>query len=193
MLKKKTCSNRSVIAWVVGVTLAALLLFTVWFLMHRSKLEQDDIIANHVQQLVTIFKKINEDCGIIGFEDEGGSRKKNYIDFLTVKAVAGSQIGSLNVLHPDKWQGPYVAENITAQEHYYYVIRIKGEYYIIPGDGMKLSNGKIIGKDIIIDTSSKIEDMIKDPTALNYNGRPLAAHLEIKKVAAPAPVSSNID
>jgi len=192
MVKKKTCSTRSITAWVVGITLAALLLFTIWFLMYRAKADQSGMIVKQVQQIAEIFKKIDADCGIIGFEDEGGNRIKNYIDFLTTKAVAGSQIGSMNVLYPQKWQGPYVNENITAQEHYYYVINIKGDYYIIPGDGVKLSNGKVIGKDIIIDASSNIEDMTKDPMALNYNGQPLAVRLDIKK-AAPVPVSPDID
>src|ERR1700722_2138781 len=67
-------------------------LVTFWYEGHRAS---EQLILEHTQELVTIFKKIDESCGIIGFDHQ-----KNYIDFLNVKAFSGSKIGPMNLKYP---------------------------------------------------------------------------------------------
>jgi len=182
---KRSMPLPSFYASLVAIAFTSVFVFLLWFFIRRAPLAHDEIMVGQIQKIASLLKKIDNECGIIGFEDEGGSRKKCYIDFLTIKSFIGSEAGSVNLLHPEKWQGPYIEDNPTIQEHYYYVIKIKDTYYIVPGDGVKLSNGKVIGKDIIIDSNSDIEKMMTDPKELNFKGSPLAAKLELNKQKTP--------
>lgn len=49
--------------------------------------------------------------------------------------------------------------------------------YIVPGDGVKLADGKVIGKTLLIGLDSDIERMMGDPQALLSNGKPLTARI----------------
>ncbi len=48
----------------------------------------------------------------------------------------------------------------------------------MPGDGVALANGKVIGKTLVINSDSDIEAMMRDPQALLSNNKPLAARVE---------------
>ena len=80
-----------------------LLGLTVTRLWHMHGTTTDVMIAEHIEQLSAIFKRIGKECGIIDFEHQ-----RNYIDFLNVIAFEGSEVGPMNLRYPTKWQGPYV-------------------------------------------------------------------------------------
>lgn len=126
------------------------------------------MIVDHVEELTDIFQRIDKECQIIGFEHE-----KNNIDFLNVVKFVGSEVGSMNLTYPNNWQGPYVKDNPTVQEKQYVVVVTKDGYYIAPGDGIELANGKVIGKDIIINKESDFAQLTGDPEALQYNDQPM--------------------
>lgn len=142
-------------------------------------------IADDIERLATIFSKIDSTCGIISFDYQ-----KNPINFLNVAHFVSSEVGSMNLKYPDKWQGPYLNDNPTMQGIEYQVVRTQKGYFITPGErierhngilkskGVTLPNGKEIGKDIILEDTSDIAAMIKDPDALSYKGRPLAAAIK---------------
>jgi hypothetical protein len=140
----------------------------------RSKTIKDDIISHDIIILSEIFKRIDKKCGIIGFEHE-----KSYIDFLNVKSFIGSEIGAMNLMYPDEWEGPYLKDNPTVQEKLYQVVNTKDNYYIIPSNGVELSNGKIIGQDIILNKYSDIKEMIEGDGDLISQGRPLAGIIKV--------------
>jgi len=112
---------------------------------------------------------------------------------LNITSFSGSEAGALNVLYPDKWHGPYLKDNPTIQERFYYIMKIRGSFYIIPGDGIKLSNGKTIGKNLMIDENSDIESMMKDPKSLSFKNQPLAAKLELKLEQKVKPLTSTAE
>ncbi len=141
--------------------------------LSQARVANDELIADHVVQLQEIFKRINQTCQITGFRHE-----KDHIDFLNVISFAGTVIGPMNVLKPNNWQGPYVEESLTMNGKDYQLVSTKEGYYIVPGDGVKLSNGKIIGKTLIISPSSNIERMMRDPDALLSSNRALAGRIE---------------
>jgi hypothetical protein len=165
----------------IAIALITLFVGTLWFFMRKAPLERDEIIIGQLQKIKTALEKVHQDCTIIGFEDEGGNRNKCYIDFLTIKSFVGSEAGSLNLSHPEKWQGPYLNDNPTMQECFYYIIKIDGDHYIVPGNGIKLANGKTIGKEIIIDEKSDIKTMIAPNGDLNFKGSTLAVKLDLTK------------
>lgn len=118
-----------------------------------------EIIAADVQQLATIFKSIDEQCTILGFD-----RQQNYINFLNVGSFEGSQIGPMNLKYPRNWQGPYLADNPTIQTKEYMVVQTKTGYYIAPGNGVKLPNGKVVGTDIIFGKDADMDGLSKELT-----------------------------
>ncbi|HEX2977746.1 MAG TPA: hypothetical protein VHO47_01360 [Candidatus Babeliales bacterium] len=176
MVKHKKHIAIASIAIVAALILLVLISsLTTWY---QTKAATDIVIVNHISQLSAIFTKINDDAGIMDFDHQ-----KNYIDFLNVKSFSGSEVGSMNLAYPDKWQGPYLKENPTVQEQNYQVVRTKKGFFIVPGNGVKLSNGKVIGKDIVLDENADIPAMMADEKMLNFKGKALAAPVSMSKVA----------
>lgn len=166
--------HRYLIPAATGILLLALLGLAVVRLLRSNKTISDELIADQVVKLSLIFKRIDQDCKIIGFEHEC-----NYIDFLTVKSFVGSQVGSMNLAYPHQWKGNYLDDTPTIQEKLYEIVKTKDGYFIVPGHGVKLRNGKVMGKDIIINAHTHMEPLLKDPQALLYNDRMLAAPLSM--------------
>jgi uncharacterized protein YkvS len=162
--------------WIMASIIVVLLGITVYTFVIRSKHATNESIVKHVEELTGIFEKINKTCGIIDFLHE-----TNYVDFLTVKSFTGSQIGSMNLKYPDKWEGPYIQDNPVIQGKLYQIIKSKDAIIIAPGDGVELSNGKIIGKDIIINQDTDIEKFFADKETVEYKGKPLFARIAMSK------------
>jgi hypothetical protein len=170
-----------------GIILLLILLFcvTIFNFWHQSKNYTEVIIAEDIALLSALFKKINDDVGIVDFRYP----QQNYIDFLNVISFEGSEIGTMIVHNPKKWKGPYVRDNPLVQGKYYQVVKTKYGYYITPGDGVRLSNGKVIGKDIVIDKNSDIEKMVHDPHLLQFKGRNLATKIELSQEKSTIPMN----
>ncbi|MFC1842122.1 hypothetical protein ACFLYU_00480 [Candidatus Dependentiae bacterium] len=147
---------------------------SLYKMLYDVKISSDVIIAREVRELVDIFKKIDKKCKIIDFDYQ-----KNRINFLNVKSFVGSEVGPMNLTYPKNWEGPYLQDNPTIQDKEYQVVRTKKGHFITPGDGVKLSNGKIVGKDIILDENADIPKMMVDEKFLNFKGEALAAPLDV--------------
>ena len=91
----------------------------------------------------------------------------------------------MNLVHPKKWQGPYVQDNIAMQGIEYQVVRTDAGYFIVPGDGVRLPNGQEIGKDLLFDQKTDIALLIQEGGALDFKGKPLAAKIVVGQVAVP--------
>lgn len=175
-MEAKSFRKKYLIPILASTLFVVLTVITVLILTRYSGSYTDNIISNDISKLTKIFNKIDKDSVIIGFEHQ-----KNYIDFLNVVKFSGSEVGSMNLAHPEKWQGPYLKENLSVQKKLYQIISNKNGYYIVPGDGVKIGNGKIIGKDIIFKFESDLDSMLKDKSMLLSNGKPLASKLNISK------------
>lgn len=172
--KAKNVARKSGIPILTAAIVFVLFVLSLWVLFKHSRYSIDAIIAQDVQKLEQVFKEINKDCKIIDFE-----HTKNYIDFLTVKEFIGSQVGAMNITYPKKWKGPYLKQNPTVLEQQYVVLKNKKTYYIVPGDGVVLANGKTIGVDIILDGKSNINVLTQDLNALKSSHGALVAKVEI--------------
>lgn len=163
----------------ISITILFAVLFCVSLMMfwYQSKIYTEFIIADDVAALSEILQKIDEKCEIIHFRYE----QQNYIDFLNVILFEGSEISTLNLKHPERWEGPYLIENPTVQGKHYQVISTHQGHFVAPGNGVKLKNGKVIGKDIVFDSSSDIEKMVQKDGALYFKGRGLVAPLPLHK------------
>lgn len=141
-----------------------------------------EIIAKDVKQLAQIMERIDQDCGILSFDNV-----KNRINFLNNITFATSEVGPMNLIHPENWRGPY-SDNPTVQNKEYIVVRTKKGYFITPDDGVELPNGKVIGKDIILNEDADIAAMMLQDNKLRFKGKMLAALFEIsnkRRILAP--------
>lgn len=143
----------------------------IWY---QRKISNADRIAHEVKLLASIFEKIDASCTILGFDQE-----INSINFLNVKSFTGSEVGPVNLEYPQHWAGPYLKDNPTMQSIEYQVVKNKYGYFVTPGNGVKLPNGKIIGKDIQLNESTDINALMHDKDALFYKGKPLAAVIKL--------------
>jgi hypothetical protein len=140
------------------VLLSCVMLFR-WKSHHRIT---GAMITQDLEQLGAIFKRIDNDCSILGFAQE-----KNPIDFLNVQSFSGSQVGTMNIMFPNKWAGPYLENNLALQKIDYQVVHTAKGYFIVPGDGVVLPNGKKMGQDIIVDKDVDMQALVQDPQALS--------------------------
>ncbi len=138
-----------------------------------------DIIAKDLGIVASALERIDNDCKILSFDYQ-----KNRINFLNVTSFVGSEVGSVNLAYPDKWQGPYLEDNPTYEEKEYLVVRTKYGYFVTPGEGVTLPNGKIVGKDIILNDNADLVEMAHNNEQLQYNGKVLAIKLKLSTSTA---------
>lgn len=154
----------------IGSALVIVLGFSLLYTWRTSTMLSGNTIADDVQKLAAVFAKINEHCGISSFDYQ-----QNPINFLNTVQFVGSEVGPMNLAHPEKWKGPYLDDNPTVQGKEYMVVRTAKGHFITPGNGVKLPNGLVIGKDIVLDDQADIPALIRDQQGLLFNDKPLAA------------------
>jgi hypothetical protein len=173
---KNTNSSSNWFSRIAVLLLVVLFGLSVYKLYQTNTQSSDTVISTQVQKLKTIFDQIHQDCGIVDFEHE-----QNYIDFLTVESFVGSEIGSMNLLYPKEWKGPYVQDNPTVQEQQYVILDNKSGYFIVPGDGVELANGSIVGEDFILDFETDMDQAILRDDELKSESGVLAVQLNVGK------------
>lgn len=165
-------------SWVIPLSILLffgfLVILAIFNLRVTSKDYLADLIVRDVTELKAIFERIDKECGILSFDYQ-----KNRINFLNNVKFVGSEVGPMNLIHPDKWQGPYVDDNPTYQGKEYLVVRTKKGYFITPDDRVHLPNGAVIGTDIVLDENADIAAMMSNEKQLMFDNKPLAAQLII--------------
>lgn len=162
---------------VLAITVFCIFVIIAIFNTYRSTKDyESELIERDVKLLAEKIKAIEKDCKILSF-----AGIKNIINFLNVKSFTGSEVGPVNLKHADRWKGPYMEQNPSIQGIEYQLIRTLKGYFVVPGDGVKLPNGKIMGKDIVFDEKSDIAAMMLNDAQLQYKGKRLAAPVDIKK------------
>lgn len=133
------------------------------------------IVSDDLSVLSKIIESIDKDCNILSIANNDG-----VLDFLTVEKFVGSQVGCLNLAHPDKWKGPYVQRNITMQGKYYNLMKTKEGLFVIPGRGVELPSGRVMGKSLIVTPDTSIKMLLKPNGSLYYQGHALAMEINIE-------------
>ena len=161
---------------VVSSTILGLLI--VFFVLRVIYTRPDfiaSLIADDIKIISLALEKIDSDCNILKIKHD-----RDYIDFLTVREFEKSSVGPLNLVYPQRWEGPYLNTNPTMQEKLYEIIKTKDGIYIVPGNGVKLPNGLVVGKDFEISTETKIANLLKKGGPLNYKGYEFAIKIDFK-------------
>lgn len=173
--RKIPYQHRMLFMLLSSILLIFLVISTVRYFLKDIHSVTDKIITEHIDVLAKIIETIDQKCRIIGFDHQ-----KNYVDFLNVKSFSGSEVGSMNLMYPENWEGPYLETNLTIQEKPYMIVKTKFGYYLTPGEGVRLSNGKVIGEDIKLLESTDMNVLLNDPKALLSGSNNLAIKLDIK-------------
>jgi hypothetical protein len=173
MISKKR-SKISFLPKIAGVLFVVLFIISAITLWRNSRINFDESIHHDITELKYTLEKIQTDCYIYNFEHE-----KNYIDFLNIHRFSGTTVGSMELGFPQNWQGPYLKTNPRIQNKLYVVLKNKQGYFIVPGDGVRLANGKVIGKDLILDQNSDMQKLMKDFDGLTSSVGVLAAEIKI--------------
>ncbi len=171
---RSVASGYYITSIIISIILGLFAGLGVWMTIQSSKILPGQIIAQDVAKVAQALRKINQDCVITSFD-----QKNVPIDFLNVISFAGSEIGQVNLAYPDKWQGPYIADVPNFKNIPYAVVTAKQGYFVVPGNGVELPNGKIIGKDLVLDETTDIAALVKDPEALQFKGKALAQQIVI--------------
>lgn len=164
-----------IIPVLTAIFFIVLMSISLYKMFYDVKISSDVVIVKDVKELARIFEKIDKDCKILNFEHQ-----KTRVNFLQVRSFDGSEIGSMSLAYPKNWKGPYIGDNPTVQGQEYQVIKTKKGLFVTPGYGVKLGNGKIVGKDIILDENADIQKMAQDGGDLNFNGQAMATKINVK-------------
>lgn len=183
-MSHKIVSGRAVTG--ISIALSALIGITLWQLYVEAKRTASRTIREHVAEIAQALSAIDAECGIIEIAHD-----RNYIDFLSVGQFSGARVGPLKLKNPEKWRGPYLQTTPLIQEKMYELIRMKDGFAVVPGNGVQLANGKIIGKDIVFDRSGDIDTFLTAETGLEFEGKPLIA--KFIPAHAEVPDSNMID
>jgi hypothetical protein len=176
-------NHKRLIFIISSIGLGALIGIAVFTTFFGIKTNRGNLIVSEIAQLADIFKRIHKTAVIKSFD-----ATHNVINFLNVKSFAGSEVGPMNIAYPDKWEGNYLPDNLTIQSKEYEVIRnTNGMYYIVPGQGVRLPNGKVMGKDVVLDEASDIESLMAKGGDLNFEGQPMAAVIDVRQQALTLP------
>lgn len=160
------------IAGVVFVVLTVLSISVYWY---QSRTVIDEVVVRDLSVLQKIFVDINNTCHISGFDET-----INRVDFLNVGSFSGSELGAMNLYAPQNWHGPYLDDNPTVQGIYYQIVKTKHGYFLTPGNGVRLTNGLVVGTDIVLNADSDVNELIKIGKLHSHDGKPLAIAISIE-------------
>jgi hypothetical protein len=154
-----------------------MLISTSLYNLRNGFVENDnDIMVHDVAHLAALFNQINTDAGILSFDQQ-----YNSVNFLTIKknGFVGTEVGPMKLAHADKWAGPYALQTIRMQKIPYAIVQNKNGYFVTPGKGVTLHNGKIIGQDIKLDFDEDLEALSLCENILCHHGAPLVAKIHV--------------
>lgn len=133
------------------------------------------IIEDDIKLITLALEKIDAKCNILSVEDD-----YNEIDFLNVKSFSGSQVGPINLAYADRWEGPYLRVNPTLQEKFYEIVKAKDGLFIMPGRGVRLPNGLVVGEDFKVTSETEVATLTEKGGPLSHYGKTFATKLMFK-------------
>jgi hypothetical protein len=133
------------------------------------------VMREDLEVLQQILNRIDKECNILNVRSKGAD-----LDFFTVEKFTGSNVGCLNLAYPKNWRGPYLQQDPTMDGRFYEILRARDGYFIVPGQGVRLPNGLVMGKDVMLSDQVRLEDLLKSGGVLNYNGQALGMKLNFK-------------
>lgn len=173
MKNKSTLSKQTWFALISGLVIVAIALYAGYTFFRERTVLSGSIIHRNVSSIVEILRRVDTSCDILSIRSG-----RNPIDFLQVEKFVGSEIGPLNLAHPDNWEGPYVQDNYIYDSRPFDLVATKRGFYVVPGHGSRLPNGSIMGKDVLLTYRSNIDKFLQPGGSLHFNNQAFAQKLD---------------
>jgi hypothetical protein len=158
------------------VLFAVLITFVmIYNVVYNRPFFRTRLIAFDTHKISQTLKEIDSCCNILSVRSQ-----RNTIDFLTVRSFVSSEIGCLNLAYPQQWKGPYFRDNPSIKGRVYEIVKAKDGNYVIPGHGVVLPNGLMMGKDVVITKNVSVDAMLQKGGDLNYKGIELGKRLDFE-------------
>ena len=156
--------------------LTMLVIFGIYGIVHKNPDVMAAKMCKDLEQLVVVLQKVDKDCSIVSIDSGSG-----VIDFLTIEKLLGVDAGCLMIAYPEKWAGPYLKKDLMYQGAYYEIVQTNHGFYIVPGNGVRLPNGFVMGQDLEINSKIEIEPLLKPGARLCYKNNRFAMPLDVHK------------
>ena len=161
---------------VFSSTLLTLMLLVALFKVYYNKpYFTASLINNDIKIVHEALHTIDKKCNILRFNS-----RRVILDFFTVRTFDGSVIGGVSLAYPKKWQEPVLHNNPIIQQKFYEVVRAQDGFFVVPGEGVELPTGLVMGKDLVIKRQTQVEPMLKPNGKLFFKGIELAKKIQFK-------------
>lgn len=144
---------------IILVTLLALFVFKI---VYQRSYYLSTVIEQDVTRIAKVLARVDKECSILKIKSG-----RTAINFLNVKDFVGPCVGGMHLAYPKKWSGPYLSVNPTYQQQFYELVQTYEGLFIIPGYGIKLPNGLVMGKDVVINFDTSLLKMLAVGGVLN--------------------------
>lgn len=161
------------VAQSAGTALLAFLFLvcTAHFVLYAPRWHAAVVQADlrHIADAVT---RMHHDCEI----------KKMRVGIHPITALAKRRIQpydlqNITLAHPGSWKGPYLARVPVVQNHPYQLLKTHRGLFIVPGTGVTLPNGQIVGRDLEWHARTDVTALADSGGPLFYQGQPLMAEI----------------
>lgn len=166
-----TVFSASILVLLIGVSFIKLL--------SERPLFMATLVSKDIKKIVTKLEIIDEQCVATSL---GSGRTP--LNFFTVKNFTGSVIGGIELQNPVGWRGPYLEVNPSLQQQYYELVETGDGFYVIPGRGVILPNGYVVGKDFDVMKDTDVAKMLQPGGFLHYKNEQLAMRVKFKKLVS---------
>lgn len=149
------------------------------FVMH-TPLWHTRLIQGDLNRIAQAVHALDRDCGIKNM------RTGRYpLMPLTQYAWPSGQLHGMSVARPENWRGPYLPKVIALQGKPYELLKTNSSLYVVPGNGVTLPSGAIIGDTFSWCANTDVNALSQSGGILFYQSAPLVRQVEY---GAPTPV-----
>lgn len=161
-------SLRRVLQYIGTATLLGLItLCTLHFVM-RAPQWQISAVQTDLHRIGAAIRQLDTDCYItdmrVGLHP---------VSILTRHTLNEGPL-YLNLQHPKKWKGPYLHRIPTLQDKPYQLLKTNTGLFVVPGEGVKLPSGLVIGEDIEWRADTDVNALAASGGSLFYKSGPIA-------------------
>jgi hypothetical protein len=104
---------------------------------------------------------------------------KHSLDFLVASRFECDSNAGIGVERKNAWKGPYLNRIPTIQGHPYVLLKTSKGLFVVPGDGVELPSGIVIGNGISWSDKMDIKALMSDGNMLTIGKYPLAAEVTL--------------
>jgi len=130
------------------------------------------LVRRDMQRIVRALYQVDRYCHI-----ETVTPGLHPLNFLTLPRPTERDFCGIELEFPKQWTGPYFSEVPVLDNTPYQLLKTEKGLFLVPGNGVRLPNGNVIGIDIVWHYTTEVAALAQQGGALWYDGIPLARHI----------------